>query len=248
MRIGRIVTFVVVATLLTACGGNGDEEDANSDRATPATPAQDVAADKAAAERAILKLSDFPPGWEAKPHEETPDDPDVARRLSDCLRVDLSGFEDDNPASADSPDFESPEQQEVQSFVGFEPTSAKAQELFAIFERPETPGCLSEATSEIITESLKRPEPGEELPKGVTVGQVSINRASFPTIGERTIAFRMTIPVRADRLQLSVYADMVFALKARAGVVLSFIDFGSPFPTDQAQQLTRIVVDRVPAS
>ncbi len=250
MRVRGAIATVVVVALLGACGGNGDEEGTKGGTpAPPPTPAQDGAADKAAAERAVLQLTDLPPGWRAEPPEpESPDDPDVARRLSECLRVDLALLEDENPASADSPDFEAPGQEEVQSSVGFVATTARAQELFSVLERPETPGCLAQAMSEVITRSLTRPQPGQQVPQGVTVGQVSVDRLSFPTIGERTVAFRAVIPVQAQGLRFPVYSDLVFALKGRAGAMTLFTDIGSPFPPEQAQQLTRTVVDRIPAS
>lgn len=244
MRARPVIALIVAVTLTAACGGDSDSPE--SEALPGATSTQNIAADKAAAEQAVLRLSDFPPGWQAKPHEESPDDPDLTRRLGECLRVDVSVL-GDNPASADSPDFESPDEQEVQSSVGFTATAAKAQELFAIFERPETPGCLSDAASKSIEDSLKSPEPGEEVPAGVTVGKVSINRASFPAMGERTVAYRMTVPVRLGGLSLSVYSDLVLVLRGRGAALLSFFDFGSPFPTDQAQKFTKTVVDRLPA-
>lgn len=146
------------------------------------------------------------------------------------------------------PTFESPDQAEVENSVALAPSNGKAQELFGIIERPETPGCLTKALGEVAQQALKRPKPGEELPQGVTVGQVSINRASFPMIGERTVAFRATVPVQFGGLSLRMYADLVLALKGRAAALLYFTDVGSPFKTDEAQRLTKIVVDRLPMS
>lgn len=243
MRARSVIALIVAVTLTAACGGGGDSPE--SEAPPQATSTQNIAADKAAAEQAVLRLSDFAPGWQANPHEESPDDPDLTRRLGECLRVDVS-LMGENPASADSPDFESPDEQEVLSSVSFAPTAAKAQEMFAIFERPETPGCLSDAGSKAVEDSLKRPEPGEEVPAGVTVGKVSVNRASFPTMGERTVAYRMTVPVRFGGLSLSVYADLVLVLRARGVALVSFFDFGSPFPTDHAQKFTKTVADRLP--
>ncbi len=243
------MVVLLVATLAAGCSGDSDDSGSEREPERATTTTQNVAADRAVAEQAVLKLSDFPPGWQAKPHEESPDDPDLSRQLSECLRVDLSLLEGKaNDASTDSPDFESPDEEEVGSSVGLAPTSTKAQELFAIFERPETPGCLTKAVSQSIETALKKPKPGQEIPAGVTVGQVSINRVSFPTIGDRTVAFRVTVPVRALGLALSVYADLVVALRGRAAALLSFTDFGSPFSTDQAQRFTKTVVDRLPAA
>lgn len=244
MRARTTGVLLALGMLLGACGG-GDGGDGDSAGTTQVT--QNLAADRALAEQAVLRISDFPPGWEAKPHEEAPDDPTITRQMSECLKVDLALLERDNPASADSPDFKSPEQAEVDNSVGIAPSNGKAQELFTIFERPDTPGCLTKAVAEVIQQALKRPKAGEELPQGVTVGQVTINRASFPTMGERTVAFRATVPVRFGGLDLNLYADFVLALKGRAAALLFFSDVGSPFPTEQALRLTKIVVDRLPA-
>ena len=231
-----------------ACGGDDDEPTAQG-TTTTTPPVQDVAADRAAAERAVLRLGDFPPGWQAEPPDSTPEDPELTSRLAGCLRVDLSLFEDvGDKASADAPDFESPDQQQVSNSVGLAPSAAKAQELFAIFERPELRDCLKTVLSQSIQAELRRPKPGRQLPPDLTVGEVTVNPVSFPTFGDRTVSFRVNVPFRAAGEQLTAYTDLAVAMRGRALTLLSFTDFGSAFPTDLAQRFTRTVVDRLPAA
>lgn len=54
----RGISFVL-AMLLVACGGGGDD---NADPMATTQVTQNVAADRALAEQAVLRLSDFPPG------------------------------------------------------------------------------------------------------------------------------------------------------------------------------------------
>jgi hypothetical protein len=69
---------------------------------------------------------------------------------------------------------------------------------------------------------------------------------SFPTIGDESIAYRVTVPINLKSgLSISVYYDHVTARKGRAGAELDFEGIGTPFPSDQAEHYTTLVVDRM---
>jgi hypothetical protein len=248
---GGIVAGAVLASLVAACGGGttSTSTSTSSSQATSSTSNQNVATDRAVAQQAVLRLSDFPAGWEAKAHQDSPDNPDVTKQAATCLHVSPSALSSrDNKTHVDSPDFSSSSEQEVSNSVALDATATEAISQFAAFEQPQAPNCLTQAVSAVIQSALKHPTTGSTLPQGVKIGQASVNALSFPNFGDKTVAFRMTVPVQASGLNVSVYVDIVLLLKGRAGSTLTFEDTLSPFPTDQAEQLTQIVAGRLPST
>jgi hypothetical protein len=72
--------------------GADDGADATSLSGDPRTDEQ-RAADQAAADAAILRLTDFPNGWEALRRDDDDDDgPDLDDELAECLEVDVALF------------------------------------------------------------------------------------------------------------------------------------------------------------
>jgi hypothetical protein len=53
------------------------------------------------------------------------------------------------------------------------------------------------------------------------------------------------IPISYQGLNITAYLDQIIAIKGRAGVTMSFEGVGNPFPTDQEQHYTGLVVGRL---
>src|SRR5436305_2369497 len=81
-------SLAIVTALSTACGGS-----------TKVSPA----ADRAAAEKANLKATDFPSGWSSKPHEKLPDEDTLNPDIASCLGISLASGR--ATAEVRSPDF-----------------------------------------------------------------------------------------------------------------------------------------------
>jgi hypothetical protein len=237
-----VVLVCVAATGMSACGGS-DKPSAESPSTTVSSRAS--AADKAAAEAAALKISDLPTGWTTQPEEDDPEVPDVQAQLAKCLGVPVSELED-GPSDYESPDFENTEDNTVSNSVGYETSPAEAQKQFDLFADPKAPGCMTTAFKEVMDYVLTHPASSEDsVPEGVKVGTPQVGQMSFPKIGDRLIAYRVTLPITADEFTIKAYLDLIVAIKGRAGISMTFAGFNEPFPSDDAQHLMSLVVNRV---
>jgi hypothetical protein len=93
--------------------------------------------------------------------------------------------------------------------------------------------------------TINHPTGGSTLPAGVKLGQSTVEQMSFPTYGDKTIAYQVKIPITYSSLNVSVYLDLIIAIKGRANVATTFQATTSPFPTDQEQHYTGLVVGRL---
>ena len=121
---------------------------------TPRRPrrrAQDVEADTAAAEGALLTLADFPDGWTEAPSEASTD---VEDRLAECIGVDSLTSAD---ASAGSSEFASPDGNlVVVESVGVNATERDARFVLAGITDPQVPECVAAAYTELGAAALGR--------------------------------------------------------------------------------------------
>ena len=244
----RIAALLVVGAMLpTAACSSGKSKTVSAARpVATTTTAPATAGDQVAAERATLKLSDLPSGWTSAPHENTPDNPGIEKALADCLHVDVSVFNSQrDTGSADSPDFSSPQDEQVTDSVSFSRTTDEVQSAMNIIRRPTFSSCLGKAMDTAVSADLKHPSPGSTVPLNVSFGQSSVAQVSFPSLGDQSSAYRITIPISVGSIQLKVFADLVIAAKGRGAHILTFIAVGSPFSTDLAQLLSRVAVDRL---
>lgn len=93
---------------------------------------------------------------------------------------------------------------------------------------------------------IKHPKSeADALPEGVTVGKPKVGQTSFPTIGDRTLAYRVTVPMQAKGLSIEVYVDLIMAAEGRATAQMTFQSvLSAPEPATE-QHFTKTVVDRL---
>jgi hypothetical protein len=226
--------------MAVACGDSSSSPTVMSS----AAPAQDVEGDHALANNAVLKASDLPAGWDAAPHEESSDGPDLDTLMSECMNV-SSGLFNNGKVQADSPDFTSPDGTQVHNSVSIEATAGEIQAPFAIFTRPEMVGCLQKAMTAELDYTFSHDIDGSPPPSDVTIGQAIVEKQEFPTIGDGTVAYRVTIPMTAAGTDLNVYADFILIAKGRAGISLDVESIGAPFSIETTQQLAATVAGRL---
>lgn len=262
MRARRMIPYVAAVVALTApaCGdddgGEASDDDVDATESTEAGGGgagdddrtdEERAADEAAAEAMLLTIADFPPGWQEEPadDEDEPDDDEdeeLNARLAECLGVDPAEFDPDNP-SAESPSFTSANDEDVSVDVAFTPSAEAASRVFELLADDATPGCFGEVVQTILEENAAQ----EGLPEGVEMGDATFARLSFPSLGDESTAFRVTVPVSAEGLDLDVYLDAVFVRVGRIGITGQFQTVVAPFDEGAAADLLQTVVDRAPA-
>ena len=253
----RLLALLITLTLvLVGCsgsdGGDGSGDAADSPGTTTsvsAPPGQDVDADKAAAENAVLKLSDMPSGWTAEPADNDEGDPDIANGIAECLDVPVDEFKQEGPAKVESPTFNDPEEDfSIQNEVSYLADADLAKERFDLLAGDDVPGCFAEGMSAFIDEMIENPpDPENTLPKGAEIGDPKVQEMSFPNLADHTVAYRVSLPLEFSGLTFTLYVDLVGVVKGRVGTMFFFQGFDSPFDTDDAQGYVQKVVDRIVA-
>lgn len=245
MRVRHVLLLVAVSLLTAACA-SGASSSASSSVPTVTSPGNaNTAADKALAEQALLKLSDFPTGWTSKP-SSSGGSPDIYKRFASCLHTSLGLLTGTSPRGASSPDFSYTNQNSVSNRVGYESSPARVDEAMNVLREPQLPSCLESALNAYITYTIQHPtNPNSTLPSGVSVGNSTVAQMSFPNVGDQSIAYRVTVPVNANGLSIDIYVDLIAFVKGRAGVEMLFEAVGSPFDSSMEQQLTTLTEGRL---
>jgi len=190
MRLAAAAAVAVGLLGVAACGGASKPPAPRAAGSGPTPPstgsatsaarttpkqAQDIAADRAAAEAVSLKLSDFPTGWTSSPQDNNPDYPNLDNEVAKCLGVSVEELNRKGPADVDSPDFSDADSNTVSSSVGYTPDVATARHEFSLISDPKVPGCLTPAVQKLVSYATAHPkDPSDTLPAGATFGTAKV--------------------------------------------------------------------------
>ncbi len=242
-----ITLVALLSVVAAACGGGSTNSAQSTTTSTSAkSTGQNVEADKAAAKAASLNLSDFPAGWTSQPPSDNSSSQDLTAQLAKCLGVSQADLTK-APASYDAPTFsESNSNNSASSNVGYRATAADEQSAFAIVSGSKVPDCLTTAVAAVINEAIQHPtDPSDTLPAGAKVGTTTVSPMSFPQFGEKSVAYQVKVPISYSSLSIDAYVDIIYSIKGRAGVAMEFEGVTDPFPVDQAEHYTGLVVGRL---
>ncbi|WP_028655205.1 hypothetical protein [Nocardioides sp. J54] len=235
---------VAVALFLTACGGaddDGDGEPSDARRSVTSgspTVEQDVAADQAIAEAAVLTLDDMPPGWtsEAAGEDDASEERESRTRMARCVGDYETLYVDAHP-DAESDDFTSPDDAEVSVDVRVAHSEEWLVEACEVFSTDRFRECaLEELQNEL----------GGEMQE-VTVGDISLDPLSFAPVGDEVTVYRMTIPISADGFDVEMVGDVVAARVGRGMVWLSAFSLPAqrPLGVEELRGSLEIAADRL---
>ncbi len=241
---GAVTTALVVAgvTGVAGCGGSGSAAGASAKAGADTRSSAQLAADRKLARGALLTLSDFPEGWEAKPSDDAEGSDKFADELADCLDVPAALLGGDDDDSVDSPDFESPDNKQVSNSVAVAPTTDLAAQVFDILQQPNATRCFGRALDDELRYSM---EHDQDAPNNLELGKVSMGELNLPRYADESVAFRATVPVSAEGINVDVYVDLVFMRHGRVASFVSFLDLLSPFPLDQAKHYAGLAAERL---
>jgi hypothetical protein len=251
-----IVTAICVCGLaLAGCGSSAhSQHSANTAAGNPSTTTQQgqpqtaaqLAQERAIGNRALLRLSDLPAGWTAGEREgKSKEGPELRKEVAACLRVTVAQLDENDPAEVESPKFKESEDSIGNSII-VRPTQEAAVSYFSVFNAPNTASCLTSSVRKVFSKALSRAEHGRKLPAGVEVGSPTVERMSFPPVGEQSVAYRIGIPFSAAGINLTYTLDAVVVRVGRADASLTFTSTtSSPIATSIEQQLTSLTVRRL---
>jgi hypothetical protein len=224
----RGVAAAAALTVAAGCGGGGGGK--GSGAAPPSTSATD---DQALAQRANLRLFDFPTEWKSSPlapgsvaASEASD-----RAFADCMN--RPPPDQVRTARADSEDFSAQETRRASSNVQVVRTVDIARDDFAAQHTDKALDCRKAQ----IDAEFQRQVP-DAVPK------TTIERLDLPQFGDQSLAFRVTAIGQVQGQQVTTYIDLAFVQKDRAELSAGFINRSTPFPADLEKTLLQRMVGR----
>lgn len=222
----RIAAIGVSIILLAAgCGSDGD--------------AQDIEADTAAAEAALLVLADLPEGWSEAPSTSTDDD-EMDRRQAECLGA--PGDElFDTEAKAETDTFSDGAGGQIEQVVALMPTADDAVDTLAGFEDEDAAPCLTEAFNDRFRSVV---EDSGDLGEA-SLGEITVAPLEVADAGDETHAFRIEIPITLGDASLTVTADLVAVRVGRSLAGLTFTSETGATPVALIDEITGITAERL---
>ena len=182
------------------------------------------------------------PGWTSKPHEDT-DSKKSDEKLAQCLHLPSSKLIAD-AANADSADFTSSTGLQVTNSVGVAKTADDVRQALDVMSRSDAADCFSQTFDAAIREQTTT----GTAPADTTFGKTTVSPESFESLGDRTVAYRVTVPVTTKGVNVSIYIDFIVVQKGRVGITLTALDTLTPMNADASASLLGKVLSRIPAA
>jgi hypothetical protein len=210
------VLVVALALALVACGGGKAKP---SGRASSSPTLSLEEADRAVAQTLVLQQADLPAGWTAAPHQKSPDEDAAATQLAAC--VGAPPPDTSTSADVDGPDL-SLGDSSVNSSASFDRTLELARADLAALRSPKLSDCVKDFAVQAIRDALGR----------TALQSVQFDARQATQYGDATLGFRFIATIKVESRSITVFQDLFFLIKGRAGVSAAFSNVGAPF--DQA--------------
>jgi hypothetical protein len=247
-----IVAAGVGAFLIVRPGGPATSVTRTGSPSADSRSPDQIAADKATAQSIVLQLVDLPSNWKAKPRSSSSANPDkvaAEQQFASCLGIgsDLISDDSTSPTQAKT-DKLFDGNQEITADADIMPSVEAAASELAVLKQPQLKTCLQDLVNALLASALNNPEPGEAVPSGVTVGPIEISDLDLGDLHGDAVALRTSALVTGPRGSLTVFSDLVFALKGRTEITLGCSNRDDPCPIDFELQLANTMIDRAPAA
>jgi hypothetical protein len=162
-----------------------------------------------------------------------------ATELATCLGVPTSVI-NDNPPTANSPEFDSANQlMTVTDSIAVSPSLKSAKADYNSLANKKTPGCLSTVLNGVTKASL-----ASEFGSGASIGTIDVTRSPNAEFAGHGANFTAFLPVTVQEQTLNVQLTIIDYLKGTENETVTLTSIESPFPTTLAKHLTTLAVDR----
>lgn len=247
---------MAAALLVPACGGGGspDVERAEgmsastmSTASTTSTTTGDEVTTTVAAEdhpdgldagiaaAAVLRRSDVPTDWTARPVDDENGDEVVLLRVADCLGIDVDALSGGS-ATAESPILVTPGDHEISNSVAVFETEAEAASRFELVSSETYQTCLRD----VVTRLLE-----ERVTGTIVLGTPTVDRGTPQDLADEATAVRLTIPFEVDGVSVAAYQEFVIVRLGRAATIVTSFGVQTPLDGEDLAHLARVVVDRL---
>ena len=225
----------LIAVTVTACSSSSKAKTTAS--TSPTTTA--VSTDEQLAKQIVLQKSDVPADWSSTPSGNNSSSDTTDSRLTECLGL-PPGPLIENATRADSDSFTSSTQQQASASVRVAKSKADVTSGMKKLSGPKVAGCVSQLLTQVLNSSSQA--------SGQSLGTARVVKLPFDTIGDRTVAYRVSLPVSSAGKSLTVNIDFVVAQVGRVGLFFDGTSIGAPFPTGMSASLLQKMADRAKAT
>jgi hypothetical protein len=204
------------------------------------TTAVDAEADQQAAEKALLVLADFPSGWSETPQSENSSaDHEVKRKVAACAGGGGESVIDVDGALARSGTFANPSDDQVAEAAVSVATSVDvAESRVAAFADAKFASCARDVYQEWALDAVSSND--------TQVGEITVAPLNVSSVGDETVAYRVTVPVESDGTSLGeVYTDVILVRVGRLLAGLFFQTELRPFPVEDTEQYVALAAERL---
>lgn len=231
------VVFLVIALAALACTSNSPEPGS-----TPTIV--DDAETRAAAESALLLLSDFPEGWEEQPPD--PDDDDDEPDFSNAPQRCQDFFQEEELAGTlfeiEINEFHGPDGETIASRVTVFESIDSAKDGFDEVRRVQQD--CEEPLKDALLDYFEAIS--QEASTGVTVVDFSMESIEFPRYGNETLTTRFVFHLELDGEPFVIsYADIIAIRQGALVGEFAFQTVNDPPDPDLAQHLSQVLEPRL---
>jgi hypothetical protein len=226
--------LALIALVALACASSTPEP-------TPAPTIADDAATRAAAESALLVLSDFPEGWEAQPPDpDDDDDPDFSNAPQKCQDF----YQQEHLAGTlfeiTLNEFKGPDRETVDSSVTVFDSPASASAAFDEVRRLQQ-DCAEPIRAALLDYYETNPE---EL-SGLTLVDFVTQKFEFPRYGEDTLTTRFLFEFERDAETITSYADSIAIRHGSLVGDFAFVNVDTPPDPELLRHLAELIAPRL---
>ena len=123
-------------------------------------------------------------------------------------------------------------------------TASDVRRVLDVMSRSDAAGCFAQTFDAAIREQSTT----ASAPADTTFGKTTVSPESFESLGDRTVAYRVTVPVTTKGVSVSVYIDLILVQKGRVGITLTALDTITPVAADQSASMLGKVLSRIPTT
>jgi hypothetical protein len=245
---------VLLLSLALAAGCASDSENQPSSEANGAAPpassadsaktVSSVAEEEAreVAEKVILTLRDFPAGWSQLPPDKDEDPP--LELPEECRTIFDEALEPGAVLDIDSPEFEGPDKEKVDSSVTIYVDAVAAHQSY-LEAQLTIDACrepLAAASAKYLQDLLRADRPPETI---IEVPLSTWDWLPFPPYGEEGLSMRWSVTLVIGDQSLSFYTDMFGWRVGRVEGDMTFYTESQLPDPEEEQRLAQIIDERL---
>jgi len=192
---------------------------------TAASAATSPKATSPKAKAQLLRLSDFPPGWQKSTGSTTSSSGTTSQfaQIASCEGISESTVKITVPDASTGFSKKKKTAQFTVELVGVWPSAATAKKVYALFSSPKAPTCVGKLLSQSVAAGTAT--------GNVSASDVTVSKLPMPRLGSASTAIGLAIPVTLGGTKVTMNADFVTIQEGSSLAVVAPIGLSATVPT-----------------